>query len=164
MAKTLAGVLAVSIAALLFAGCGGGSSSAPMTTEVSTTTTVAIDYGAQYLAIVAPVNSAQRTYQEKLPGISASDSVAVEAATTPYAEAVELFGNTLLRSSWPEAAKQAITQLAQNAMQQASLLRTLKDAKPFQYASISDTSKRLQGEQAGYASTVRALLNLPPPS
>ena len=41
MAKSLAGVVAVSIAALLFAGCGGGSSSAPTTTEATTTTTIA---------------------------------------------------------------------------------------------------------------------------
>lgn len=164
MKRNLVGVLAALIAALLLAGCGGSSSPTAKAEESTTTTTVVIDYGAQYLSIVASVNSAQRTYQEKVPGISASDSVAVEAASTPYADALDLFGNTLLRSSWPEAAKQAITQLAQNALQQASLIRTIKDAKPFQYASISDTSRRLQGEQAGYASTVRALLNLPPPS
>ena len=37
MAKPLAGVLAVSIAALLFAGCGGGSST-PVESSTSTTT------------------------------------------------------------------------------------------------------------------------------
>ncbi len=164
MKRNLAGVVAVSISALLFAGCGGGSSSAPATSEETTTTTVAIDYGAQYLTIVAPYNDARETYAEKLAGTSLSDPVAVEAATTPIAEALELFGNTLLRSSWPEAVKPAVTQLAQNAIQQASLLRTIKDATPSQYASISDANRRLEGEGTGYASTVRALLNLAPPS
>jgi hydroxymethylglutaryl-CoA reductase len=40
MAKTLAGVLAVSIAALLFAGCGGGGGSK---VETTTTTTISKD-------------------------------------------------------------------------------------------------------------------------
>lgn len=165
MKKNMAGVMAISIAALLFAGCGGGGSSpTAKAEEPTTTTTVAIDYAAQYLTIVAPYNDAQQTYTETFSGISLSDSVAVEAATTPIAEALEVFGNTLLRSSWPETVKPAITQLAQNAIQQASLIRTIKDAMPFQYASISDASKRLEGEGSSYASTVRALLNLPPPS
>ena len=60
MAKTLAGILAVSIAALLFAGCGGGNSSSPTptttgastTTQPATTTTQRDDY-AKYLELTA---------------------------------------------------------------------------------------------------------------
>jgi hypothetical protein len=58
MAKTLAGVLAVSIAALLFAACSGGSSAAPTTsgapstTQAVTTTTQRDDY-ARYLELTA---------------------------------------------------------------------------------------------------------------
>ena len=58
MTKTLAGVLAVSIAALMFASCGGGSSSAPTTsgtpttTRAETTTTQRDDY-AKYLDLTA---------------------------------------------------------------------------------------------------------------
>jgi hypothetical protein len=59
MAKTLAGVLAVSMAALLFAGCGGSdsisnptTSGAPSTTQAVTTSTQRDDY-AKYLELTA---------------------------------------------------------------------------------------------------------------
>ncbi len=164
VAKTLVRVLAVSIAALLFAACGGGGgSSSTAKAEESTTTTVAINYAAQYLALVAPVNEAVQKFQASYSGISIFDSVAVEAAVTPLANSLEAFGNALLRSSWPESAKPAITQLAQNAIQQAVAAQGLIDIKEFQVTSASERIQRLESEGRGYSSTVRALLNLPPP-
>jgi hypothetical protein len=78
MAKTLAGIMAVSIAAMLFAGCGGGSGSLPSSNTTSpetTTTTIAALTQSQIAALLPQIT--------ELPiGWSSNGAEVVTAADT----------------------------------------------------------------------------------
>ncbi len=105
MAKTLAGVLAVSIAALLFAGCGGGNSlTTPTTESTSTTTTVAVDFKAQFAAIRLPVKEEGERIGQ-LPEIKSNQAATphkVQEIWTPLGDLMMKQAADLLAAQWPE--------------------------------------------------------------
>ena len=167
VAKTLAGVVAVSIAALLFAGCGGGggdsaipiepsTSTTAAKTETTTPTTIVIDYGAQFLAIYGPLKSATDTFTSTMrssPGIRDSDAMVL---ATTYSTAMAVFSETLLRSSWPESLQPVVDQVGQNYMEQSKHFR-VADGSEVWYAKF----EALTIEGRGYMSTIRSSLGLP---
>ena len=162
MAKTLAGVLAVSIAAMLFAGCSGGSTSAPTTSEAMSTTTISIDYAAQYLALIAPMNAARLELNTKLD-VAKTDAEIV-AASDSFAQSMREGSDSLLRSEWPDSVRPAIVQLAQTNIQLAFAWSSVSSATGSGKQSWRDNVGKLNGEVSGYVATVRALLKLPPVS
>jgi hypothetical protein len=149
MAKTLAGVLAVSIAALLFAGCGGSSTagnsdadSAQILTQCAT----------GYSEAAAKMNEAGATFSNEMLGSTA------DAAKRTFAAAYQVFNDEVSRIPCPDQVKADIRTLVEATSVAISQLNSMANGGQPDLAAVNASTARMSS-----ASTlIRSALNLPP--
>jgi hypothetical protein len=166
--------LAVAAALLILASCGGGGGSSSPTTvattsSTSTSTTVApttttIDYGQQYLAIVAPANAetavftaAAQRYDQKqitLPQLGAE--------ATKLANVLRGVDEQLLRVSWPPDVKPLIQNLVTADFSLVSDLDRVGSLTAFEIPGWVQQITADEGKFEGAVAVVRAELHLSP--
>jgi hypothetical protein len=170
------GALLAACAATLAACSSNGSKSAAPTTAVAapvattaavqaaTTTAAAIDYKAQYLAIVAPANAALRTWRAALDKLG-NDPAASDVArvTAPLITAYESTDNALLRAQWPANAEADIKNLVTTDGTLTGDLNAAGGQNVFSAASWESQVASDGGKAGAAANIVRADLGLPPP-
>jgi hypothetical protein len=147
MAKTLAGVLAVSIAALLFASCGGGDNSTKESSD-------------RYLAAVVSAQAA-------LGSFSANGGSFKKESTDPLAAKLDAAANDLLQGDWPKSVDAEVTALAKNYVSIAAHYRMMTIAAENKvYDSIADLMGKVGtmfSENHIYGSVIRGKLKTPSP-
>lgn len=155
MAKTLAGILAVSIAALLFAGCGGsgGSSSTARTDESSTTTVDAVaqqlaQCAAGYAAAADKQNAAQVVYNSQAPKYD----------YRAYATAVQTFNDEVSRLSCPDQVKSDIRTMVEADSVIIAGLNFLAGGGVPNMSDVNAANAKI----AATSTLIRSALNLPP--
>ena len=112
----MAGVMAVSIAALLFAACAGGDDgSAASNTSLDATTTTTIDLlancVASYTESAKALDQAQAVAKDASRSVDPYDPSAMKAIMPPLVAAQKTFAESMLRMNCPENLKSDIDSL-----------------------------------------------------
>lgn len=172
----------VAAASIVMVGCGGGGSAtdaaeSTTTTVESTTTTTAAettttlpDYGAQYLALVAPANCATGNYAAAIDalGLSATSTLNELDAAIPTlaplaqitAEQFVAFYEGLVAATWPADAQAEIDDLVAEVTGEAAHWSNMGSATTWlEFAAAREPLVVLQ-EQSKAAAVVRAHLGL----
>jgi hypothetical protein len=165
-------VLAGSAVVLLATSCGGRTKAAappptvPATTVEPTTTTVSIAALAQqYLAIVAPANTALDTFDRKLAALGSSPTGAqIATVATPLITAINVADQQLLRVAWPPNIKTDINSLVTAESALAADLGTAASQNALTASTWESALTADAGKLNAAVSIVRADLGLPPPS
>jgi hypothetical protein len=165
-------VAAVCAMLLLLSSCGISGRTAKTaptsqrTTVASTSPTTAaanVDYGKQYLAIVAPANAQLATFTRKVAALPVSATGAdVQKLALPLIDAIRAANKKLLRASWPAGAMSDIHALVAG---DNVVIGDLQSVVGKAAASLPAWEKQLgaDGEKInGLVSIVRADLGLPP--
>lgn len=95
-------VTAIAGVAVLLAGCGGSTHPAATSASVAPVAPPPINYGQQYLSIVAPYNTAVTAAQAQLAKLPSDPTVAqVKPITDPLIGKITDFDKALLSARWP---------------------------------------------------------------
>jgi hypothetical protein len=151
MAKTLAGVLAVSIAALLFAGCGGSSTAGG---SDAAATQLLAQCATGYSGAATKMNEATDIYGAEMQGPTA------DTAKRNLATAIQLFNDEVSRLPCSEQVKADIrTQVEAGSVIISGLMVLLNSA-----LGVPDMGPITAANANIKAATtlIRAALNLPP--
>ena len=153
MKRNLVGVIAVSIAALLFAGCGGGSSSTSKAEESTTTT---IDAAAQQLSqcaagYAAAAEKLNAAYDVFLSNFPMGDNLA-------YATAVQTFNDEVSRLSCPDQVESDIRTLVEAGSVTIASAKLLASGGMPNMSDLNAANARI----VAATTLIRSALNLPP--
>jgi hypothetical protein len=158
-AKTLAGVLAVSIAALLFAGCGGGSSATP-----DATTTVASDLSSKckedFTAAADQVSQAVLDMRAARNGTDSNSPEGQKRIYEQMASGHRTFAESLLRIDCPESLQDDLTSLVKATWEVVAIDQVVASGGSI---STSDATKAASAFNSSFA-ILRSKLGLPPAS
>lgn len=155
-------------AGVVLVGCGSSGNTAassppPVTTSATQPSAVpAVNYGKQYLALVAPVNTALDTLVakvNKLVGQTVPTSTLVDDAQPTYAS-LSAFDSAVLRAQWPANATDDIKSLVKA---DAPLEAALTDDAPVGQAWVSQFTAT-DTAAAAASNIVRADLGLAAPT
>lgn len=174
MARRVAWLVVVLALGVVIAACGGTSktasfpstsSSVVATTTESTTTSIRVDYAAIYLGLVKPINAATDAFSAALLNLgNEATATKVQAAATPFADALTVFDSKVLRVAWPAPTAADVKGLV---TVDGALIDDLESARDQTSVSAATSwSATLNGDEtkASTASNiVRAGLGLPPP-
>lgn len=158
--KTIAGAVFM-CAALSCAAC--SSSSKPTSAPVASPTTVegpstsaAVDYGAQYERLVAPVVAAEA-------GVTNTTEIAtLKKQLAPVATSIRTFDRELLAHDWPESAKADVKALVVADGASVDDLESLDGQTVLSIGSWTNQLRSDFGRSTAASEVVRSDLGLPP--
>ena len=161
-------VVAAFLAVLVLSACSssaktGTPRSAETTTAASTTTTSHIDYGHQYLQIVAPGNVAIGTFETRANALPSSATIDdLSKLTTTLADSMEVTSQKLMRAAWPTTARRDIRDLLVAVSVVIADLHDVSNQTVLTIRTWKDHLSADLGRAAGHVAIVRADLGLPP--
>jgi hypothetical protein len=160
MAKTLAGFLAISIAVLLFSGCGdGNSSSTPTTESTSTITTVPVNFVTQFGVIRRPVMEESERIGElpEVKGNQAATPQKVQEIWTPLGDLMVKQAADLLAAQWPEDVGPEMQEFAKLQMEWG---RFYKGAAMYSMSEIRDNLLTYSSESSSLQAVIYSKLGV----
>jgi hypothetical protein len=120
----------------------------------------AVDYGAEYLAIVNPVDAAGNRTQEALAKLTGNTTVAaMAAAVAPYDAALTKGDAQLARVAWPANVEGPMQTMIRDDGAVRFLFETVGDQTTFSLTNWSLQLSSAVGNAQGDAQIVRGLLN-----
>jgi hypothetical protein len=151
MAKALAGVLAVLIVALLFAGCGGSSTAGGSDAAV---TQLLAQCANGYSDAAAKMNQAGAVYGEAMLGVESSE---ISTLALNYVDSIRVFNDEVSRLSCSEQVEADI----RSQVEAGSIL--IFEANSVKAGTINGAAITAANAKISSASTlIRAALDLPP--
>jgi hypothetical protein len=165
MKRNLAGVVAVSIAALLFAGCAGGDNgSAVSNTSLDATTTTTIDLLANCVASYEEsskaLDQALAATKEAKRSVDPYDPSAMKAIMPPLVAAQKTFAESMLRMNCPENLRGDIDSVVKATWGVIAVYEVIASGKVVPTGDATTTAATFNSA----VSIFRAKLGLPAPN
>ena len=156
--------------ALLATACGSSTSSSeavPNGTTVSATKatpTASVNYGSQFLADAAPVNTALAAFKAAVTSWANANGTASQATVfvTPMVNAFKTFEAKLSTQTWPVSARNDVHSLVAAVSALSGDVSELPSLDPSSSSTWVAQLRRDEATQSAADSTVRSDLGLPP--
>jgi hypothetical protein len=159
-------IAAVGALAVCVAGCGSSSPSSGSTAQAQASTTPTGNYANQYMADVAPANTAFTKFGTAFKAWSNTSGTAAQttAFVTPAVAAIQAFNQKVLAQSWPTSDRADVHALVAAAAAMSGDLSGLPSVNILDVSSWATQLTHDASIQSSAANTVRSDLGLPPKS